>query len=78
MKKEDTKTPAEKTEEKKAVAKKEKPAKPAKAPKAKKAPKAPKELKTYPVKKLPKIYKKTYTHNYFIVHDAFQAPTSHH
>ena len=61
MKKEDTKTPAEKPEEKKAVAKKEKPAKPAKAPKAKKAPKAPKELKTYPVKKLPKIYKKTYT-----------------
>ena len=61
MKKEDTKTPAEKPEEKKAVAKKEKPAKPAKAPKAKRAPKAPKELKTYPVKKLPKIYKKTYT-----------------
>ena len=49
MKKEDTKTPAEK------------PAKTPKAKKAPKTPKAPKELKTYPVKKLPKIYKKTYT-----------------
>ena len=57
MKKEDTNTP-EKTTEKKVPAKKEKPAK---APKAKKTPKAPKELKTYPLKKLPKIYKKTYT-----------------
>ena len=56
MKKDETKTPA----------KAEKPAKPAKAPKEKKAKapkkqKAPKELKTYPVKKLPKIFKKTYT-----------------
>ena len=53
-----------KEETKKAVAKKEKPAKPAKtpkAPKAKKEPKPPKELKTYPFKKLPKIFKKTYT-----------------
>ena len=56
MKNEDTKTPAEKaTPETKAVAKKEKPAK---APKKQKA---PKELKTYPVKKLPKLFKKTYT-----------------
>jgi len=54
MKKEDTNTP-EKTAEKKVPAKKEKPAK---APKAKKTPKAPKELKTYPLKKLPKITKK--------------------
>ena len=63
MKKEDTNTPAEKPAEKKAVAKKEKPAKAPKEKKAKtpKKPKAPKELKTYPVKKLPKIYKKTYT-----------------
>ena len=56
MKKDETKTPA----------KAEKPAKPAKAPKEKKPKtpkkqKAPKELKTYPVKKLPKIFKKTYT-----------------
>ncbi len=51
MKKEDTKKP----EETKAVAKKEKPAK---TPKKQKA---PKELKTYPVKKLPKLFKKTYT-----------------
>ncbi len=61
MKKEDTNTPAEKPAEKKSVAKKEKPAKAPKAKKAPKAPKAPKELKTYPVKKLPKIYQKTYT-----------------
>ena len=56
MKNDETKTPA----------KAEKPAKPAKAPKEKKpkAPKkqkAPKELKTYSAKKLPKIFKKTYT-----------------
>ncbi len=51
MKKEETKQ----TAEKKAVAKKEKPAK---APKKQKA---PKELKTYEAKKLPKIFKKTYT-----------------
>ena len=63
MKKEETKA----TAEKKAVAKKEKTAKPAKAekpaktPKAKKEPKPPKELKTYPFKKLPNIFKKTYT-----------------
>ena len=56
MKKENTKTPAEKKPAaKKAVAKKEKPAK---APKKQKA---PKELKTYPVNKLPKLFKKTYT-----------------
>ena len=56
MKNDETKTPA----------KAEKPAKPAKAPKEKKpkAPKkqkAPKELKTYSAKKLPKLFKKTYT-----------------
>ena len=56
MKKDETKTPA----------KAEKPAKPAKAPKEKKAKapkkqKAPKELKTQSAKKLPKIFKKTYT-----------------
>ena len=57
MKKEDTKQ----------IAKKEKPAKPAKAPKAKKEKpaKPPKELKTYPAKKLPKLFKKTYTQKQF-------------
>ena len=46
---------AKKKPVKKEVAKKEKPAK---APKKQKE---PKELKTYPVAKLPKLFKKTYT-----------------
>ena len=63
MKKEENTPTQEKT---KMPAKTSKPAKAAKAPKAKKekapkAPKAPKELKTYPAKKLPKLFKKTYT-----------------
>ena len=58
MKKED-KNQLEKTE------KPAKPAKPAKAPKAKKEPKAPKELKTYPAKKLPKLFLKKYTQKQF-------------
>ena len=41
--------------------KKDTTAKPPKKQKAPKIPKAPKELKTYPVKKLPKLFKKTYT-----------------
>ena len=36
-------------------------AKAPKTPKAKKEPKPPKEIKTFPVKKLPKLFKKTYT-----------------
>ena len=57
MKKEDTKQ----------IAKKEKPAKPAKAPKAnkEKPSKPPKELNTFRGKKVPKLFKKTYTQKQF-------------
>ncbi len=62
-----------KNEDTKEIAKKEKPAKPAKAPKAKKekpakkekAPKPPKEVKKFPAKKLPKLFKQSYTQKQF-------------
>ncbi len=56
-----------KKEETKQIEKKEKPAKPAKAPKEKKEKpaKPPKEIKKFPAKKLPKLYKKTYTQKQF-------------
>ena len=62
-----------KNEDTKEIAKKEKPAKPAKTPKAKKekpakkekAPKPPKEVKKFPAKKLPKLFKQSYTQKQF-------------
>ena len=65
-----------KTEDTKEITKKEKPAKPAKAPKEKKAkapkaprakkePKPPKEVKKFPAKKLPKLFKKKFTQKQF-------------
>jgi uncharacterized protein (TIGR03545 family) len=56
-----------KKEDSKQIEKKEKPAKPAKAPKEKKEKpaKPPKEIKKFPTKKLPKLFKKTFTQKQF-------------
>ena len=69
MKQEDTKQ-LEKTEKKTKTEKAAKAQKPAKAPgektpKAKKEAKPPKEIKKYPAKKLPKLFKKTFTQKQF-------------
>ena len=61
MKKEETTPKTEKPAKAPKAAKPAKAPKAPKPPKAKKAPKPPKEIKTYPAKKLPKIFKKAYT-----------------
>ena len=69
MKKEDTKQleKTEKTTKTEKAAKTQKPAKAPKekTPKAKKEAKPPKEIKKYPAKKLPKLFKKTFTQKQF-------------